>query len=342
MNEMGRQQGAAAGDAPILVIPFMWIGDFVRCQSVYQVLKVRFPDRPIDVVSTSLCAPLTRLMPEVRDTVVASFPRGKVAFAARRAFARRLKERGYGSSYLMLGTMKDALAPWLAGIPERVGWVGEWRYGLLTDARRGEKQIGNLTARCIALALPRGMPLPEALPAPRLAVTRQMAAEWRERNGLAGPGGPIVALAPGCNDPERTWPLERYAALARLLTASGHRVIVMGGPAEKPLAEQILASAGRGATDCTGTDLYEAALQAAASDVLVANDSGLLHVGAATGTRSIAIYGGSSHGHTGPLNANVWPLDVRLSGEETDWLKVFTPARLFDEVKAQLGALSAH
>ncbi|MCB1476402.1 MAG: lipopolysaccharide heptosyltransferase II [Rhodobiaceae bacterium] len=338
MNEAAENRLTAAEGPPILVIPFMWIGDFVRCQSVYQVLKARFPDRPIDIVSTPLCAPLTKLMPEVRDTIVVSFPRGKLALSARRAFARKLSGHHYGSCYLMLGTLKDGLVPWLAGIPERVGWVGEWRYGLLTDARRGEKRIGNLTARCIALALPKGMELPDRLPAPRLAVTPQMAAEWRARNGLGDPGGPIVAMAPGCNDPERTWPLERYAELARLLTASGHRVVVMGGPAEKPLAAAILARAGSGAFDGTGTDLYEAALQAAAADVLVANDSGLLHVGAATGTRSIAIYGGSSHAHTGPLNANVWPLDVRLSGEAADWLKIFTPARLFDEVRAQLGA----
>src|SRR5690606_13413785 len=184
MNLPRRQARPDAGASPILVIPFMWIGDFVRCHSVYQVLKARFPGRPIDIVATPLCAPLAQLMPEVREVIPARFPRGRLALSARRALAQDLRRRGYGSAYLILGTLKGALAPWPAGSPERVGWVGEFRYGLLTDARRGEKQAGGLAARCVSLALPRGAALPDPLPPPRLAVTPQMAAEWRARNGL--------------------------------------------------------------------------------------------------------------------------------------------------------------
>ncbi|HMK71045.1 MAG TPA: lipopolysaccharide heptosyltransferase II, partial [Xanthobacteraceae bacterium] len=44
--------------APILIIPYMWIGDFVRCHTVVRLLRERFPDRPVDMLSTTLCAPL--------------------------------------------------------------------------------------------------------------------------------------------------------------------------------------------------------------------------------------------------------------------------------------------
>ncbi|MGE0845009.1 MAG: lipopolysaccharide heptosyltransferase II [Flavobacteriaceae bacterium] len=302
---------AAKDNSPILVVPFMWIGDFVRCQSVLQVLRERFPDRAIDVLSSRLCAPLTGLMPEVRETIVADFPRGKLSLGKRRELAGALRARGYGSAYLMLGTFKDALAPWLAGIPERVGWLGEYRYGLLTDIRHGEKQVENLGRRCVLLALPADAPRDAPVPPPRLTVTDAQRAGWKRANGIAGDGRPLLAIAPGCNDPVRTWPIERFAALARLAADDGMRIAVMGGPAEKELAARIAAEAGEAVHDFTGTDLYQAALQAAAADVLAANDSGLLHLGAATGTPAVAIYCGSSHAHTGPLNPDVVPIGSR-------------------------------
>ena len=61
-------------------------------------------------------------------------------------------------------TWKSALAPFLAGIPERTGFVGEARFVLLNDLRPGERKLQRMVDRCAALALPRGAALPAALP----------------------------------------------------------------------------------------------------------------------------------------------------------------------------------
>ena len=53
----------AADTRPILIIPYMWIGDFVRGHTVVRVLKARWPNRPIDLLVTSLCAPLVDYIP---------------------------------------------------------------------------------------------------------------------------------------------------------------------------------------------------------------------------------------------------------------------------------------
>ncbi len=63
MNPNSQQQAPSTRSAsvdrrPILIVPYMWIGDFVRCQSVAKLLKARYPARPIDLLSTTLCAPL--------------------------------------------------------------------------------------------------------------------------------------------------------------------------------------------------------------------------------------------------------------------------------------------
>src|SRR5207253_5754315 len=121
---------------PILIVPYMWIGDFVRCHSVVKVLKARYPARPVDVLATTLCAPLADYMPEVRQAVVVDLPRRRLAYAEHAALAERLKRERYGTVLVMPRTWKAALAPFLAGIPERVGWLGEWRFGLINDLRR--------------------------------------------------------------------------------------------------------------------------------------------------------------------------------------------------------------
>ena len=120
---------------PILIVPYMWIGDFVRGHSVVRVLNQRFPNRPVDLLTTTLCAPLVDYMPGVRAGVVWDLPRSRLALAEQRGLAATLKARNYATALVLPRTWKSALAPALAGIPERVGFVGEARFGLLNRWR---------------------------------------------------------------------------------------------------------------------------------------------------------------------------------------------------------------
>ena len=90
-----------AKDSPILVVPYMWIGDFVRCHSVIKLLKARYPQRPVDVLTSTLCAPLLDYMPGVRKGIVCDLPRKRLALARHRALAARLSAEHYGSSLVM-------------------------------------------------------------------------------------------------------------------------------------------------------------------------------------------------------------------------------------------------
>src|ERR1700761_5836861 len=80
---------------PILVVPYIWIGDFVRGHSVVRVLNQRFPNRPVDLLSTSLCAPLVDYMPGVRAGIVFVLPRGQPVLGKQRALAAEFKARNY-------------------------------------------------------------------------------------------------------------------------------------------------------------------------------------------------------------------------------------------------------
>src|SRR5471030_2260811 len=174
-----------AGDTrPILIVPYMWIGDFVRGQTVVRVLKQRWPNRPIDLLVTSQCAPLVDYMPGVRSWIVWDLPRGRLAVARQWGLATQLRARNYGTALVLPRTWKSAIAPALAGIPERVGFVGEARFGLINHWRWGEKALPRFIDKNAALALPDGAPLPPEWPVPQLQVPADEAARWRQANGL--------------------------------------------------------------------------------------------------------------------------------------------------------------
>ena len=300
MNHNSNQGSATPlTGSPILLVPYMWIGDFVRCHTVVRLLRARFPERPVDMLATTLCAPLTDYMPGVRRAVVVDLPRKRLAFRQHRALAERLKREGYGTALITLKTWKSALAPFLASIPERIGLFGEARLGILSDVRFGRGKLPRMVDECASLALPAGTPIPADWPAPELKVPESEVAAWRNARGV-GANHPAVVLAPGAVGPAKRWPASAYAALARQLLAAGNAVWVVGGPAERPLAQAIVADTD--ARDLTGTDLREAILALAAATAAVSNDSGLVHVAAALGTPTIGIFGPTSPWHWAPLN----------------------------------------
>lgn len=292
----------ASAEDPILLVPYMWIGDFVRCHSVVKLLRQRHPRRPIDVLTTTLCAPLLDYMPAVRKGIVFDLPRKRLAFAEHKALAERLSAEGYGQALVMPRTWKSALAPYLAGIPLRTGFAGEARFGLLNDLRFGERRLPRMIDRCGALTLPKGTPLPSDWPLPELKVPQAAAAEWRARRGLPDDGPPVIAFAPGAVGPSKRWPVEYYAELAKSLIRDGHQVWVLGSPNESPLAAEIVRTAGPSARDLTSDDLRNAILALKLARAAVSNDSGLVHVAAAMGTPTIGIFGPTSPWHWAPLN----------------------------------------
>jgi heptosyltransferase-2 len=287
---------------PIVIVPYVWIGDFVRCHSVVKLLRAQAPERPVDIVSSTLCAPLADYMPGVRRAIVIDLPRRRLGVALQRQLAERLREGHYAQAIVMSRKWKAALAPFLAGIPLRTGFAGEARFGLINDMRFSERKLPRMIDQMGALALPKGARLPAEWPLPELKVPADEVARWRAQRGLTAEGSPIVTLSPGAVGAGKAWPPGHYAALARALTEDGASVWVLGGPDETAIAKQIAGAAGSHVHDLTSADLRNAILALAAADISVTNDSGLMHVSAAIGTPTIAIFGPTSPWHWKPLN----------------------------------------
>jgi heptosyltransferase-2 len=301
MNQDSSYQGTiedAADTRPILIVPYMWIGDFVRGHTVVRVLKQRWPNRPVDVLVTTQCAPLVDYMPGVRAGVVWDLPRRRLAVARQFALADLLRASHYGTALVLPRTWKSAIAPALARIPERVGFVGEARFGLINRWRWGERRLPRFIDKNAALALPDGAPLPPEWPVPQLLVPGDEQAGWRQANGLGS--GPAIALAPGSVGSSKRWTY--YSEAAKRFAEQGFDVWVVGGPGERQMATEIVAAGGPRVRDLTGDDLRNGVLAMAAASVAISNDSGLMHIAAAIGTPTMGIFGPTSPHLWAPLN----------------------------------------
>ena len=282
----------------ILVVAPSWIGDTLLAQPLLTLLKRQDPKARVDVLAAPWTAPVLERMRETGTVIANPFGHGTLAFGARRSFGRSLAAAGYARAYVLPNSWKSALVPFFAGIPERIGYVGEARYGLLNravrlDTYRHPQQI----QRYAALA----GPLPEQLPLPRLESTPEQQEQARRSLGL-DPGVRPVVFCPGAEfGPAKRWPTRHFAALAQRLAGQGHSVWLVGSDKDAPFGREIAELSGGAAVDlCGRTALSQAIDLIAGASCVVSNDSGLMHVAAALGRPLVAVYGSSSPDYTPP------------------------------------------
>lgn len=287
-----------ASGEKILIVGPAWVGDMVIAQSLFKLLDSRGVAR-IDVVAPGWSGPLLERMPEVHTAVAMPIGHGELGLAVRWRIGRSLRHVGYDRAIVLPRSWKSALVPFFAGVPERTGFDTELRYGLLNDRRELDRDTLDQTVkRFLALGLPRGASLPLP-PQPSLETRSERFAELAEQFALRRPA---VALMPGAAyGPAKCWPLEHYAELASAILAAGRQVWVLGSDADRIAGEQIVTAAAGSINLCGETRLVDTVDLLAAADAAVSNDSGLMHVAAAAGTRVIGIYGSSSPRYTPPL-----------------------------------------
>jgi heptosyltransferase-2 len=291
--------------ARILVVAPAWVGDMVMTEPVTRMLRRLYPKVAIDLLAPPWTAALAPFMPEVRSVVPASFAHGRLALLARWRLARRLRRQSYDLAILLPNSVKSALVPFLAGIPERVGYAREGRSILLTEARwLDRRRLTRQIDRFLALALPQTATPPFDAPAPALQVPPSSIDRTLEKLGLERPDRPLLLLVPGAEyGPAKRWPVEYFAQLAGNRHAAGWAVWLLGSAKDREVTAAVQAATGGICLDFAGrTELGDAVALIALADAVVTNDSGLMHVAAALARPQLALYGPSDPDFTPPLN----------------------------------------
>ena len=261
-----------------LVIQTAFLGDVVLSTPLLSALAERHG--AVDVVTTPLAAPLLETHPAVRQVFPYDKRGADRGWGGLKSLARRLREQAYAQAYLPHRSLRSAALAMLARIPARIGFAGGWSF-LYTEARP-KPRTGHETERLLALA--NGAP---GLYRPHLRPTSE---DQQVADGLIS--GDFVALAPGSIWGSKRWPY--YAELASKLAAA---VVVVGGPDDAALGNEIVRAVeggqgrSRAVNACGRLTLRQSAALIGRARLLVTNDSAPLHLATAMGTPVVAVFG---------------------------------------------------
>ena len=290
----------------ILIVGPSWVGDMVMAQTLFKCLKRRHPECQIDVLAPEWSRPLLERMPEVRAALSFPLGHGALELATRRRIGKSLAGQ-YDQAILLPNSLKSALVPFFAGIKQRTGWRGEFRYGLLNDVRTLDKERYPLMIeRFMALAYDKNAELPRPYPKPSLQIDSATRDAALAKFGLTL-DRPVLALCPGAEFGEsKRWPAEHYAQVADARIREGWQVWLFGSQKDHPVGETIRENLIPGlreeSVNLSGqTSLAEAIDLLSCADSVVSNDSGLMHVAAALNRPLVAVYGSTSPAFTPPL-----------------------------------------
>jgi len=264
-------------------------------------LRDRFPAGRITLLSCDYTAELYRRSGAVDSLLsCAGSLRSRIA-----AVGTAGPEGGYDACFVLPPSFSAALVSVLSKARRRIGYGGQWRGMLLTDVLPAELyRAGHLSRSYLGL-LERftgegvaALPLPSVVPSE----------SWRETADAVAGARSYFVLAPGATyGSSKVWPHERYAALAkRLIGSMGWMAVLVGRREEREEASTMLASIGVGGKNLAGSlSLAELISVLRGAEVAIGNDSGPVHVAAALGVPTVAVFGPTSVDWTAPRGVSV-------------------------------------
>lgn len=284
-------------------------------QVLLKLLRQQHPTAIIDMLAPVWARTLIQRMPEVHQVHSITLGHGQLGIKQRWQLGKSLRDQGYTQAIVLPNSWKSALPAFAAKIPLRTGWLGEYRWGLLNDVRYLNKaQLPLMIQRFYALGQDPQAEMPTHLPYPHLEITATSVNAVLVKCNLEDTR-PVLALCPGAEyGPAKRWPMEYYAEVAKQKIAEGWQVWLFGSAKDQAIATGIQQLTAQSCIDLTGrTTLGEAVDLLSLAQVVLTNDSGLMHVAAALNKPLIALYGSSSPRFTPPLSDKVKILSLDLA-----------------------------
>lgn len=290
----------------IAIVRALFLGDLLCATPALRALQRRFPDAELTLIGL----PWSRLIVERLPFLDAFVPfpgyegivevpfdpaRTEAFFAEARAHEYDLALQMHGS-----GTVSNGFAADL-GARISFGYRADESDGRLTACLRYDPHEHE-TRRWVRLVAALGATAANLRPEFRTTPTEERTAEHLLRG--VDRSGPLVGLHVGAKDAHRRWPTAKFAALGERLAATfGARLVLTGTAEERALTADVARRLRAPALDLAGqTDLGTVAAVIARLDLLVTNDTGASHLAAASGTRSVVLFGPSRPEQWAPLD----------------------------------------
>jgi heptosyltransferase-1 len=238
--------------------------------------------------------------------VIEAPSRRAFGWAAAVSAVRALRRQGYDAALDFQGLWKSAAWTRLAGARRSVGWERGARRepgsALLLAETVARSAFGHVIDKNLALLRPLGI---EAVGLREFPLPFSAEAVARVDRGLMGRSGDAIAvLNPGGGWASKLWPAERFGQLARELRGLGLQPLVSWGPGEEMLADRVVAASGGSAVRSFPTTLLDYVEIARRARLVVAADTGPLHLACAVGTPVVALFGPTDPARNGPFSSD--------------------------------------
>lgn len=276
------------------------VAEAVMTQPLTALLQRFDPTGTLDVLACPAVAPVFEAMPDVSDVFTSRHALGPLQPWGKFLLARRLGRHRHDRVFVLPGSARSAIVPWLAGIPVRIGLLPDTRWGLINQPHdSGIERVlpahgRPAVERFAHLAFDAAQPLPASIPDPVLARDAAREAAALARAGLS-PDARVLALCVGSDGaPSRRWPARHWASLVAVALEAwpGLRPVLLGDAGDRAFATEIAAMSGTAPLNlCGQQSLADAIALLARAEAVVSHDSGLMHVAAAYGRPMVAVFG---------------------------------------------------
>jgi len=290
-------ESAGAREA-ILICGVNWVGDTIMTLPALQAFREAHHTAYITLLVKPNLFQLCRLHEEAVNEVLPL----KEGLLGTLRTARMIRKRRFDKAYILPHSFRSALIPFLAGVPKRIGMPGHWRGAMMTDIVTPKGGAGREHQAWEYMDL-FGLNA-KTLPEPHLHIPEDAQALVEKKINTLPP--PRIGLIPGAaRGPSKRWPESHFIETGKMLAKKGYGIVTLGISREAPLCERVAKGIGPNTLNLAGqTTLAEWAAILKTCDLVLANDSGGMHLAAAVGTPVVAIFGITDPRKTGPIGKN--------------------------------------
>lgn len=296
-----------------------WVGDAVLALPALRALRQALPAAQITLLARPWVADVFPLEELRMSLIPYDTQREHRGLGGKLRIAARLRREQYDLALLLQNAFDAAFLAWLARIPARAGYARDARRVLLTHPaappRRGEiprhethyylellKRLGLIAEYPVVTQI--SLRTDSLRERGRARLMERVSAGKQTSVDVTAAAAPLIGLSPGATfGTAKRWPAERYAALVRQLHEElGAQCVLFGSSEEAPLASEVAAASQVPVTTLAGkTTLAEFVELISGCDAYVTNDTGTMHVAAALGVPTIALFGPTNEHETAPL-----------------------------------------
>ncbi len=336
----------------ILIVNVNWVGDVIFSTPFIKAIRDAYPDAYIACLIHPRCVQILEGSPRIDEIIVYDEEGRHKSFIGKLMLVASLRKNNFDIAFILHRSFTKALLTFLSGVKERIGYPTKNRGLLLTRTIDLPEEEIHKVEYFLGLARGSGIEVRESSYEFFVQdADRESMKKFLKEHGVMYKDR-LVVLCPGGNWGPKRWPKQNFASLADMLAEGlGAKIVLSGAKKDSALVEEI-----RGmmrsvpVISCGKTTLKELGALVEMSDLVIANDSGPMHLAVAMKSHVIALFGPTSPALTGPYGKGNYKVIWKTEGCEvpcydvtcTDnrCMALITVEDVFEESKKVLNAVN--